>query len=173
MDTLQALATRKSVRKFTQQSLSQEDIRKILSAGMSGPSCVNSRPWSFVVVTDKEMLGRMAEANGRPAEPLRGAAMGILVCGDLERAFKPAPEYWVIDAATACQNMILAAHDLGIGSVWLGTYPQMERVKAQAKLFGLPESIVPHSIIAFGYAQNPNSEPRDLYEADRVHFEKW
>ncbi len=173
METLKAIATRKSVREFTNQKVSQDDIKKILSAGMSGPSCVNTRQWSFVVVTDKDMLNKMADANGRPAQPLRNAAFGILVCGDLERTFDQAPDYWIIDASIACQNMILAAHDMGIGSVWLGTYPQESRVKAQSTLFELPDTIIPHSIIAFGYATNEQLEERDLYEENRVHFEKW
>lgn len=173
METLQTIATRRSVRKFTKQPISDEDIRKILTAGMSGPSCVNARQWSFIVVKDKEMLQKMADANGQPAQPMKGAALGILVCGDLERAFPPAPDYWIIDTSIACQNMILAAQDLGIGSVWLGTYPQMDRVKAQSELFSLPETIVPHSLIAFGYPKEANSEERDLYEDSRVHFERW
>jgi nitroreductase len=131
--------------------VSKEDIDIILKAGMSAPSCVNARDWSFIVVTDEEMLAKMADANGRPAEPLRHAAFAVLVCGDLERAFSKAPEYWIIDASIAAENMILAATDIGIGSVWLGTYPQMERVNRQKELFGLPKTIEPHSIIAFGY----------------------
>ncbi|MCD7818221.1 MAG: nitroreductase family protein [Lachnospiraceae bacterium] len=173
MDTIKNILTRKSVRKFTDREISMEDIHTILTAGMSGPSCVNARQWSFLVVTDKEKLNQMADANGKPADPLRNAAMGILVCGDLKRSFPPAPDYWVIDASIAAQNMILAAHDLGIGSVWLGTWPQMERVKKQAELFELPDHIVPHSVVAFGYPENEEETERNLYEEDRVHFDRW
>ena len=173
METLKAIATRKSVRKFKDQKLSKEEIHEILKAGMSGPTCVNARQWSFIVVDDREMLNKMADANGRPATPLRNAALGILVCGDLERSFKPAPEYWVIDGSIAIQNMILAAHDMGIGSVWLGTWPQMDRVEAQKKLFNLPETQIPHSLIAFGYPEDETEQERDLYEEDRVHYNQW
>ena len=173
MDTLQAILTRISVRKFSGREISQENLRRILEAGMSGPSCVNSRDWSFVVVRDREMLNKMADANGRPAQPLRGADVGILVCGDLQRAFAGAPDYWVVDGSIAAQNMILAAHALGIGSVWLGTWPQMDRVKAQAELLGLPEHQVPHSIIAFGYPAEENAKEKQIWEEDRVHYETW
>ncbi|MFQ7559717.1 MAG: nitroreductase family protein [Escherichia coli] len=90
-----------------------------------------------------------------------------------QNVFKPAPEFWSIDAAIAAQNMILAAHDLGVGSVWLGTYPIESYVRAQAELFHLPRTIVPHSIIAFGYPEDAVLQERNLYEADRVHFECW
>ena len=84
-----------------------------------------------------------------------------------------APEYWVIDASIATQNMVLAAQDLGIGSVWLGCWPCEDRVQEVKELMALPENIVPHSILALGYAEEPDNEERDLYESDRVHFDEW
>lgn len=173
MDTIQALMSRVSVRRYSDREISEEALRTILEAGMSGPSCVNARDWSFLVVRDRSMLNKMADANGRPAEPLRTAKLGILVCGDLERAFKGAPDYWVVDGSIAAQNMILAAHAMGIGSVWLGTWPQMNRVKAQAELFGLPETQIPHSIIAFGYPEEASTKQKLIWEEDRVHYETW
>ena len=89
----------------------------------------------------------MADANGGPAEPLRKADVGILVCGDLKREFPKAKDYWIIEGAIAVENMILCAHALGIGSVWLGTWLQMERVAAQAELFELPEYIIPTPLL--------------------------
>lgn len=173
MDAIQNIMERISVRQYSYREISEEALRTILEAGMAGPSCVNARDWSFVVVRDREMLNKMADANGRPAEPLRTAQVGILVCGDLDRAFKGAPDYWVVDGAIAAQNMILAAHALGIGSVWLGTWPQMNRVQAQKDLFGLPENQIPHSIIAFGYPKEENTKEKRIWEADRVHYEMW
>ncbi len=149
MNTIEAIKTRTSVRKYSDKHIADEDLRTILEAGMSGPSAVNARPWTFIVVRDKDMLGKMADGNGRAAEPLRGADVGILICGDMARAYQGAPDYWVVDATIATQNMILAAHDLGIGSVWLGTWPQENKMAAQAALFQLPEGVVPHSIVAF------------------------
>lgn len=173
-DVLKALAYRRSVRQFSDQPLEKETIQTILEAGMRGPSCVNSKDWYFLVVTDKEMLGKMADVNGRPAEPLRSAQAGVLICGDLHRAFPKAPEYWVIDGSIAVQNMILAAYSLGVGSVWLGTWPQEARVAGQKELFNLPENVVPHSIIALGYPEGElnKAEPAP-FDAERVHYEKW
>ena len=172
MEALEAIFTRRSIRSYTDEPITDETMQLLIKAAMSGPSCVNARDWSFIIVRSRVMLNKMADANGRPAEPLRSAAAAVMVCGDLNRSFPPAKDYWVIDGAIAAQNIVLAAHALGLGSVWLGTWPQKERVEAQAKLFGLPESIVPHSVIALGY---PLKEPaeRDVFEVDRVHMEKW
>ena len=172
MEALEAIFTRRSIRSFTDEPITDETMQLLLKAAMSGPSCVNARDWSFIAVRDPETLNKMADANGRPAEPLRHAAAAIMVCGDLSLSFPPAKDYWVIDGAIAAQNIVLAAHALGLGSVWLGTWPQMERVEAQAELVGLPENIVPHSVIALGYPQKKIPE-RDGFDADKVHMEKW
>lgn len=172
MDIIKGIQSRRSIRRYTDRPISDEALKLILEAGMSGPSCVNARDWSFLVTRDPGILGKMADANGHPAEPLRKAALGILVLGDLERAFSQAKEYWVIDGAIAAENMILAAWDLGIGSVWLGTWPQTERVEKLRQLFALPETVVPHSIIAFGYPDE-QPKPKGSFEADRVHMDKW
>ncbi len=202
MDALTNIMTRRSVRNYTDQPVSDEAMETILRAAMTGPSCTNARDWSFIVTRDPEVLAKMADANGRPADPLRRAKMGVLVLGDLERAFRPAPDYWIIDGSIAAQNMILAAHALGIGSVWLGTYPQMDRVNRQRELFGLPDTVIPHSVIAFGYPDEekekeppmppkpedmPKDMPKDMkdmpprppmmekgaYEESRIHMDKW
>lgn len=174
MDAIETIMTRRSVRQFSDRPISEEDLSTILQAAMSGPSCVNARDWSFLVTRDVSVLEAMARANGRPAEPLKKAALGILVLGDVSRSFPPAPDYWIIDGAIAAQNMVLAAHALGIGSVWLGTYPQMDRVDNLRTYFQLPEHVIPHSIIAFGYPQQPIPAEREArYEPDRVHYDRW
>ncbi len=173
MELVEGILNRRSIRKFTDRHITDDELHTILRAAMTGPTCANKRDWSFLVVRDKAMLDKMADANGRPAEPLRHCDVGILILGDLDRAFPPAKDYWVIDGAIAGQNMILAAEGLGIGSVWLGTWPQMDRVENQKVLFSLPDSVIPHSVIAFGYpAEDKNDEHPD-YEESQVHFEKW
>ena len=97
MNTIEAIMTRTSVRKYTDKKISDEDLKTILRAGMSGPSAVNKRDWSFIVVRDKDILNKMAAGNGFAAEPLKNADVGILVLGDKTRAFKQAPDYWIID----------------------------------------------------------------------------
>ena len=163
MNTLETIFTRKSVRQFKNQKVDEKDIKTILKAGMSGPTCVNSKDWSFIVIDDQEVLKQMYEANGVPAKPLLECAFAILICGDYSKAFKFSKDYFAVDGSIAGQNMILAAWSLGIGSVWLGTWPQMDRVFAQSKLFDLPKDQIPHSIIAFGYPEEVK-EKEEYYE---------
>ncbi|MCR5113868.1 MAG: nitroreductase family protein [Acholeplasmatales bacterium] len=172
---MSAIFKRKSVRRYLDKPLKKEEIDIIMKAAVSGPTCVNSKDWSFIVVTDKKMLNKMADLNGKPAEPLRGAALGVLICGDYDKAFMYAKDYWVVDGAIAGENMIIAATELGIGSVWLGTWPQMDRVEAQKKLFNLPDNQIPHSIIAFGYPEDPNDlkEERNDYDMSAIHYNNW
>ena len=173
METMQAVALRRSVRRFSGGEVPETTVREILKAGMSAPSCKNSKDWYFIVVRDREKLKEMAQANGPAAAPLLTCAFAVLVCGDLERAYPPAKEYWVIDYAAAAENMLLAATDRGVGSVWLGTYPQQERVKKQAQIFSLAENLVPHSVLAFGYPESADAfyERESAYDPSRVRWE--
>ena len=173
MNTIDAIKTRISTRQFTDRAISDEAVHTILEAGMSGPTAVNARPWSFIVVRDQATIEKLANAGPRPNMPLMTATMAIVVCSDPERYFKFVPDFWIVDASIAAQNMILAAHDLGIGSVWIGGWPAPDRLQTFTEFFELPEGVVPHSVIAFGYAAEASTKEKLLYEADRVHFEKW
>ena len=126
-----------------------------------------------IVVDDPEVLHKMYQANGVPAKPLLECAFAILICGDYTKAFQYAKDYFAVDGSIAGQNMILAAWSLGIGSVWLGTWPQMDRVFAQSKLFDLPNDQIPHSIIAFGYPLDEIKEKEEYYDESVVHYNKW
>ena len=174
MSTVETILNRRSIRKYTDQPISEEDVRTILRCGMSGPSAVNARDWSFIVVDDKEKLARWAEVSGRAGKIISSAKLAILICADTTRSFKGAPEYYVINAAIAGQNMILSAASLGIGSVWLGIWPQQDKVNAQREHFQLPKEIIPQSIIAFGYPDEDKSDVAHKdYEEDRVHHNGW
>ena len=173
MDAIQAIKTRISTREFNDQPISDEAVRTILEAGMSGPTAVNARPWSFIVVRDKATIEKLAAAGSRPNMPLMTATMAIVVCSDPERYFKFVPDFWIVDASIATQNMILAAHAMGIGSVWIGGWPAPDRLQTFTEFFQLPEGVVPHSVVAFGYPAKENTNEKLIYEEDRVHFEKW
>ncbi len=177
MDTLEALYTRYSCREFTDEVVSDEDIEKILKAALAAPSACNTRNWSFIVVRDRETLLKMNEANGPAANALQTANFAVLIVCDKNIMWPKFPEYYVIDGAIAGENMCIAATSLGIGSLWLGTWPQPNKMDAERAVFNLPENLIPHSVIAFGYAKD-KSRIGELNKGlkdptPKIHWEKW
>ena len=176
MKTIEAILTRKSVREYSDKPIEEEVLQTILKAGQAGPSARNRRDWHFLVVQDPATLKKMAEAHGLIVSmPLMRAKMAIVVLGDKNVS---AGDFWQVDCSIAAQNMILAAHELGIGSCWIGTFPVESRMKIHKDILNLPEHIVPHSIIAFGYPKDNNNfnsfkEGKPILEEDKIHREKW
>ena len=83
-----------------------------------------------------------------------------------------ARNYWIEDTSAATENLLLAAHAMGLGAVWCGVYPQSEKVKYMSELLQLPEYIVPMGIVAIGHpAESP--DPKDKWDAERVHVNVW
>ncbi len=169
MDALEAIRTRRSIRKYQDKPVPQDLIQKVLTAAMSAPSACNAQPWQYVVFTDEKLLREIPRINPYAAMA-EHAPLAILVCGDL--SLEISKGYWVVDCAAAVQNLLLAAHAVGLGAVWTGVYPQQERIEAFRRLLNLPQPVVPHSLIAVGYpAEQPSHE--DRYRPDRVHRNGW
>lgn len=173
MDAIENILSRKSVREFSDKNISQEDIKTILTAGMSGPSAVNMRPFDFIVTQKRELLERISDEIGRYSDPIKKCNLGILVCGDSDKGYLGKDGYWPLDCAIAAQNMILAAHALGIGSVWIAVYPERPRYSGLQKLFSLKDHVYPLAALAFGYPLDDKREIRDQYEVEKVHWDKW
>lgn len=169
MDLWEAILTRRSIRKFTSQLVSHDLIEKILKAGMQAPSARNKQPWHFIVIQDREMLDKISVVHPY-AYMLKEAPLGIVICGDSN--IEITIEYIVQDCSAATQNMLLAAHNFGLGAVWLGIYPREPRIKALRKLLSIPENIIPVSMIAVGYPAE-KKEPENRFNPERVHYEKW
>lgn len=166
MNTLEAIRTRRSIRKYRDTPVTDEMIREILDAAMMAPSAGNSQPWQFVVVNDRAVLDAMADLHPYIGM-VRQAQAGILVCGDLSK--EKFAGYWVQDCSAAMQNLLLAVHDLGLGAVWTGIHPMEDRVKAFSALFNLPEHVIPLGFVPIGWPdQAPTSESR--FREDRVHY---
>jgi nitroreductase len=169
MDALEAIHTRRSIRQYQDKAVPEELVEKLLAAAMSAPSARNAQPWQFVVVTDRKMLQEMSRVNPNAAMAAH-APLGILICGDLRLELSAG--YWVVDCAAAAQNMLLAAHALGLGAVWTGIYPRQERMVGFHRLLSLPNEVHAHSLIVIGYpAERP--PPQDRYRPQRVHQDKW
>jgi len=167
MELLKALQKRRSVRKFTEEIVSKEDIDILMHAAMSGPSACNAKPWEFYVVETETGLQNLRKATKYTN---MNAPLAIVVCGNLSRAL-PAPltDFWVQDCSAATENILLAATDIGLGAVWCGIYPNDKAVANVKIALGLPEEHIPLNIILVGHPdQFP--EPRDQYDEKRVHI---
>jgi nitroreductase len=172
---MSAIFERRSVRHFLPKPVEQEKIERILRAGFEAPSAHNRRPWEFVVVTAGEDLKAVAEMSPY-AKMTAGAAAALVPCVNLEMAGEPDPDaggpWWVQDLSAATENILLQITEEGLGGVWLGWYPAMERIKAFTARFGLPAHIVPFSVIPLGYpAQIPGK--KDRYDPEKVHYGAW
>jgi len=166
---MNAIFQRRSIRKYTKQDVSDEQITTLLSAAMSAPSAGNERPWHFIVVKDKDRLAQIAEVSPY-ATMTKDAPLAIIVCGDVtQERFKG---FWVQDCSAAVQNILLEATELTLGSVWLGVYPLQERVEYLQKLFSLPDHIIPFAVIPIGRPDQSFGAP-DRYDESRVHREIW
>ncbi|MBG0790175.1 MAG: nitroreductase family protein [Desulfovibrionaceae bacterium] len=166
MEVMEALRTRRSIRQFENRPVPDEMVREILEAAMMAPSAINAQPWQFVVVTDRAALDAVADVHAYVKMALQ-APLGILVCGDLSK--ERYPGYWVQDCSAAMENLLLAAHGLGLGAVWTGIHPMEERVAAYRALFNLPAHVIPLGFAPIGWpAKVPESESR--FNPDRVHY---
>ena len=165
--SIDVIFARRSIRKYTDQPVTAEDINKLLEAAMAAPSSSDRKPWHFVVVQDKNKLKKLAEAHPY-GKMLKGAAAAIAVCGDT----KISPDYWIQDCSASTENILIAAAALGLGAVWLGCHPRKERVEAIKEILHIPEHIGVLSLISLGYP-GEKKEPRTQYDKSRVHDEKW
>lgn len=166
---MDAISKRRSVRKYTDQGVSDELIKKILSAAMSAPSAGNEQPWHFIVVKNKGMLKDLSNCSPY-SKAVCAAPVGIVVCGDL--SVEVHKGHWVQDCSAAVENMLIEATSLDLGAVWLGVYPLEDRIYYIKKLFNLPETIIPFAIIPVGYPCAEHN-PVDRFQIKRIHNEQW
>ncbi|MBN1151161.1 nitroreductase family protein [candidate division WOR-3 bacterium] len=169
MEAMECILTRRSVRKYQNSKVENEPVQKILEAAMFAPSARNLRPWSFVVVDDRNILNKIAGAHPY-SEMMYEAPLAVVVCADEE--IQGNQGYWVQDCSAAIQNMLLAAHSLQLGSVWLGVYPREERIKAISEILELPQNIKPLGIVALGYPAEKPVQPR-RYDTLKIHRNRW
>lgn len=164
-NVLENIATRTSVRSFSDKIISEETIQILLKAAMAAPSAKNIQPWEFIVVTDRGVLNTLAD-NLRYAKMLYEAPLGIVVLGHPDGA-----PYWQHDAAAATENILLAAHSLGLGAVWTAACGD-DRAEAVERILGVPEGVSSFCVIPIGYPQKIHI-PKNKWNVDKIHFNKW
>jgi nitroreductase len=169
-DIMSHLLARRSIRRFTDEPVSQGELRMLLEAGMAAPSASNRRPWEFVVVTDPLLLANLRDVLilGR-----YGAPAAIVACGNLGRALPfPVRDFWIQDCSAATQNILLAATGLGLGAVWIGVHPIALFVKAVSRVLAIPRGVVPLNTIWVGHPAEAKA-PRTQYDERRVHWQQY
>ena len=165
-ERLNILFSRRSIRRYSGEPVSETDIQSLLEAGMAAPSGSNQKPWHFVVVTDQATLRALADAHpyGRM---LAHAALAIAVCGD-----PGVSDWWVQDCSAATENILVAAAGLGLGAVWIGCHGRPEREQAIRDVLGIPKNIGVLSLLSIGHP-GEEKEARTQFDAGRVHRGGW
>lgn len=160
---------RRSIRRYTEEPVTDDHVQSLLRAAMAAPSAGNQQPWHFVVIRDRGALGAIPAVHPY-AKMLPETPVAILVCG-VPGAGKW-PQFWEQDCAAATQNILIAAEQLGLGAVWLGVHPLEERVQGVRDLLGIPPDVVPFSLVALGWPA-ARKGPAARYDERRVHLERW
>jgi nitroreductase len=170
-EALNVIYTRRSVRSFTGDAVSREDLMKILRAGMSAPSAVNVQPWAFVAVTSCETLDELCDRLPY-AKMLDRAGAAIVVCGVPGKDAVYSGKYWVMDCSAATENILLAAHALGLGAVWTAVHPDEEKVGTVRKILNIPQNIVPLNVVPIGVPKGKGAVI-DKFREENIHWERW
>lgn len=169
MDAMQAILSRRSIRRYIDKPVSDEVVEQLLKSAMSAPSAGNEQPWHFVVIRDRQILNEIPKIHPYSGM-LKEAPLAILICGD--ESLQKYKGYWVQDCSAATENLLIAVNALGLGGVWLGVYPIEDRVVGIRKLLGMPESVIPFALISIGYPAE-QKPPADRYDESRVHHDRW
>lgn len=163
---------RTSVRKYTDQPVTKEQIEMLLRAGMAAPSAKNVQPWEFIVIQKKETMLKITEFHPY-SSMLKESPLVIVVCGNETKIdIGSVEELWSQDCAAATENILLEATELGLGGVWLGVYPKKDVMKDLAELLILPKYVTPFSIVSIGYPAE-EVKPKDKFNPQNIHYEKW
>ena len=169
MEALEAIFTRRSIRKYDNRTISDGLMETIIKAGMQAPSAGGQQPWHFVIIKDRHILDEITDIHPN-FRMLKEAQTAILVCGDLK--LEKHKGYWVQDCSAATENILIAVHSSGLGGVWLGVYPREDRVNGIRKLLDIPENVIPFSLIPVGYPSE-QKPPADRYDASKIHYNMW
>lgn len=168
MDALEAILTRRSIRKYTSEPVSDETVTQLLKAAMAAPTAGN-QPWHFVVIRDRMIMEAVTTVHPH-AKMLKEAQVAVSISGDPKAGRLEGR--WILDCAAATENILIAANALGLGACWVGIYPVDARMLKLRELLGIPENLIPVSMVALGHPAEKKSPP-DRFRTERIHYEKW
>lgn len=169
---MKTIFERKSVRSYTQQKVTRQQLEQLIQAGMAAPTAVNKQAWAFVAIDDDSLLKSLGDVLPC-AKMLLQATAAIIVCGDLSKTLEGwEQEFWIQDCSAASQNILLAAESMGLGAVWTAVYPAKNRMQTIRFALGLPEHIIPLNVIPIGY-HDGNEMPKNKWNPENLHWNKW
>ncbi|MCX6710453.1 MAG: nitroreductase family protein [Candidatus Woesearchaeota archaeon] len=173
MELLEAVHSRRSVRKFTEEPVAWGDVVSIIESGMSAPSSGNLQNWKFVIVTDENKRRQIAEACLQQYW-LEKAPIIIVVCSPTEKinqyyGMRGERLYAIQNCAAAVENMLLTAHSLGLGSCWVGAFDE----NAVQRVLENPDNVRIETIIPIGHPDEKPEEPMHLKIESTCFFDKW
>ena len=168
MKVLEAIETRRSIRKYKSEPMPDEDLKKIIKAAQLAPSAGNKQPWRFVVVSDPEMKTKLAEVSRK--QMWMADASVIVVCLGMDKKSPEVYERWAEkDVMTAVEHMVLAAWELGYGTCWIGAFVESD-VK---ELLDIPKEMTVVNLLPIGVPdQKPEAKPRK-HITELFHNEKY
>ena len=169
MNVLEAINSRRSIRKFIGKTIDEQDLKTILGAGFQAPSAHGLEPREFVVVRDAKIIEKIVQFHGY-AKMLPQAGCGIVVCGDKTK--QNVFGFLISDCSASVQNMLLAAHGLGLGAVWCGLYPREHLIEGMTDVLNLPEHIIPVGMVVVGIKDEKKSAI-NRYNEDKIHYDRW
>lgn len=164
----QAILNRRSVRDFLPDKIDKDTLQRIVKAAMYAPSANNRRPWEFLIVEDREHLEALSRTSPYGL-PINRAPLAIVVCCNTQNAGLDGV-FWPQDLGACIENMMLQAYGEGLGSVWMGYYPRMDRVHEVKICLSLPKKLVPFAIVAIGKPTHENTAMPERFEFEKIHF---
>ncbi|MDP4109964.1 MAG: nitroreductase family protein [Bacillota bacterium] len=171
MEIMEALFTRRTIRSFTGEGISRENLTDIIRAGMSAPSAHGRRPWRILTVESLEKRKALMPLC-QWWQMLDKAGVAIVVCSDKSMAEDMPWEFQLNDCSAACENMLLAAHGLGLGGVWLGICESDEKIAKFKKVLEIPDNMRVIGMLAVGH---PSAEPKpeERFDPKKWYSETW
>ena len=168
MEAIEAIISRRSIRKYTDEKIPNEKIEILLKAAMNAPSAHNRQPWHFIVIDDKNILNKIPMYH-RFSKMLKDASHAIVVLGDTKIQ---TTDFWIHDCSAALENILIAANSIGLGAVWLGIHPHDNLIKKTNTLLDVPDHVIPLGIVSLGFPSETKL-PRENYNPKRIHHNKW
>lgn len=166
--------TRRSIRSFLKnKKVEPKKIEILLRAAMQAPSACNKQPWEFLVLDDEKIIDSIAPIDKHFVLAAK-APLVIIILGNEKTTYRGSNglAWYPLDLSASIQNMLLQATKLGLGSLWIGTYPDDIRINGLRKHFNLPEHITPFAVIAIGYSED-KCKFVDRYDETKVHYNKY